>query len=104
MQPKKCLEYRIDGQSLIRTDNEEIMSGSRGYLYLRFDMDEQWKSLVCAVVFTVPNKLDSAVPVIDGVCAVPDSAANVKYFSFYVIGQDGSKVQISTNKEGVKLK
>lgn len=82
-----------EGQQLtVRSRPEHIVAGSRGVLRLRFGFDAEWDGFRACADFG-----GEAVPIIDGACTVPDSAAAQRTVKVRVVGErDGMRMSTGT--------
>ena len=88
----------VDGQNATIKKHGTIVKGTKGYLKCGILFSKEWddmnKVLVCSNTFDFLN--ESAVPIIDGTCMIPDSVTDRKRIFLKIVGRN-QKVKIITN-------
>lgn len=95
----RVLQFLIQKQNIRKDpgcDFSGLVSGSEGYLQARFLCSEEWNGCAVAAVFSSVDGAE-AVPVVDGMCSVPDKILKKKRWWVYTVGSK-SNYRITTNK------
>lgn len=64
------IDFAVNKQSIKRTDNNKIVSGSENYLYARFTFTEDWTGIIKTAVFKSGNKAFNVILDDNGECIV----------------------------------
>lgn len=91
----RVLNFEVESQTLKKSgDFSNIVAGTKNYLVCGFSFnDTDWNQALKVAVFNE----DTAVPILNGSCKVPDNVTDRKSFKFYVVGRIGT-VTIKTNQ------
>lgn len=101
----RVLEFIVNGQIITKNpscDFENLVPGTKGYLYAHFTFSHEWNGAVKAVSFWRGNKECSPQLLNDGCsCAISPDALTGSSFGVSIIGKKGDQV-IPTNRVEVK--
>lgn len=103
----KDLKINVNGQTLSKensSDWNDIMIGSIGYIRFVFIFDSDWKQCPRKAVHFESEGLDTFMPVINGICVLPDEFANAKKVKISLIGEKDDEYRITTNTLEVRQK
>ena len=89
------LEFKIENQSLIRTDDNKAVDLSNNYLECSFSFSEDWDDFAKFVIFRC-NKKSYRVAINDETCLVPYDVLKADKFIITVYGVK-EDVRITTN-------
>lgn len=76
---KQYIEFTINHQRIIRTDDFFVVGGSQRYLHARFKFCEDWNGEEAYAIFTGGGKSYRQL-IVDGECEVPWEVLGVKRF------------------------
>lgn len=85
------LQFKLEKQKLIRTDEEEIASFARNYIHVTFVFDEVWKDLKKYCLFVTPKQDRYVVKLGYGrklSCTIPDEVLQNSFFNISVFADD----------------
>lgn len=71
---QQFITFEVTHQIIKRTDNFEVVGGSRNYLYAKFSCCDDWEGETITAVFTPGGRVTAkpyTQPVVDGQCLVP---------------------------------
>lgn len=89
----------MNGQELSKDPNCDfsgLVPGSSGYLKAVFVLSGMWNTLAKAAVFSADN-VESAMPITNGSCVIPDSVLKWKSFSVKLVGKNDQQM-LQTNR------
>ena len=96
-------EYKLKliGQNLTKVGTwEPLISGSKGYVKFKIDMDDDWKGCTGRVMKFATAKAESYSPIYrDGSCDLPDDVSDYKKIILTAIGVSGDTKIISKSLE-----
>ena len=97
------LNFKAQGQRLVRTDCETVAENSMNYLYAVFELDGNWTGFGIKAVFE--HRGSSYYSLVEGGrCAVPAEVIRWGGFSVSVIGTDGeNNVRITSSRVKVAV-
>lgn len=90
---QQFITFNVDHQIIKRTDNFEVVGGSRNYLYAQFTCCDDWTGEQITAVFTPGGRVAGkpyTQPVVDGQCLVPWEVLTCK--KFYVGLMAGARI------------
>lgn len=96
----RTLKFNVDGQNLKKSPDcnfDNIVKGTKAFLKLSFSFSPEWKG--CAIVVTFWNYDNElcAVPVVNGLCSVPDEVTDYRKIKISLTGKKKG-YKIITNK------
>lgn len=89
------IQFRVEGQSLKRVDNETVAANSKGFLFAKFDVDADWDGLTLKAVFE-QNRKSWAQVLVTGICLVPVEVVSSGNFKVWLEGVDSDEVVRAT--------
>ena len=98
----KILLFNISGQTLTRIDKRQVVGGTYNYLYVGFNLSQDWYNININAIFInnnlPPNTSTTySVPVINGNCLVPWEVITSPNFTISLYGFNDRK-KITTNE------
>lgn len=94
----RTLSFSVKQQRLIKSSNfAHIIAGSKGYLQCSFDFSKDWDGCTKVASFYDLDDHEYAVPIINGVCDVPDEVTDDTLIRIQVFGKRGDDFMIHTN-------
>lgn len=93
------LVFIVEDQELSKDpscDFSRLVPGSSGYLRAVFIFHGFWNTLAKAAVFST-NDIESAMPITNDSCVIPDSVLKEKSFSIRLVGKS-SQQMLQTNR------
>ena len=93
------LAFIVEDQELSKDpscDFSGLVPGSSGYLRVVFVFHGLWDTLAKAAVFST-NGVESAMPITNDSCVIPDSVLKEKSFSIRLVGKN-SQQMLQTNR------
>ena len=93
------LVFVVEDQELNKDpscDFSGLVPGSSGYLRVVFAFHGLWNTLTKAAVFST-NGVESAMPIINDSCVIPDSILKEKSFSIKLVGRNTQQM-LQTNR------
>ena len=93
----RVLQFDVTGQKLSTAgDFSGLVAGTKGYLQTAYNFDSEWDGCRKAAVFSYYGK-EFPVPIINGMCAVPDNVAERKMWKVRLVGEKKG-YRITTNE------
>ena len=80
---KQYIEFKIEHQQIVRTDDFFVVDGTKNYLHARFNLCNDWKGEQIVAVFTAGD-IRKKMEVVDGECCVPWEVLQTGISKFYV--------------------
>ena len=77
---KQYIEFKIEHQTITRTDTFNVVGGSRNYLYARFTFSEEWAEQLPVAFFYSSRGKTYSQEIVNGECLVPWEALMGRYF------------------------
>lgn len=94
------IDFKVQHQTITRTDNYEVVGNSRNYLYARFGFCAEWEGLTQTAVFSTNSGKHYSALIEDGMCPVPWEV--LQSAEFWVGVFAGERVTTSTVRVPVK--
>lgn len=94
------IDFKVQHQTITRTDNYEVVGNSENYLYARFEFCTEWDDIIPTAVFSANNGKHISVLIENGECLVPWEMLRVPEFWVGVFG--GDRQTTDTARVGVK--
>lgn len=94
------IDFKVQQQTITRTDNYEVVGNSENYLYARFEFCTEWDDIIPTAVFSANNGKHISVLIENGECLVPWEMLRVPEFWVGVFG--GDRQTTDTVRVGVK--
>lgn len=88
---KQYIEFVINHQKIVRTDDFFVVGGTKNYLHARIKVCDDWQGEEVVAVFTTGN-ISKKMPVVDGECCVPWEVLQPGIRKFYVGCFAGSRI------------
>ena len=105
MTNKRVLSFVVEGQTIKKDelcDFTGLVSGTKGYYQAKFTFDRTWKDYQKVAVFRT-TAVKKYVPIIDGICEIPDEVTKGLLYYVSVVGvMDG--VSLPTTEVFVRQK
>lgn len=102
MKGKRFLKFVVDGQMIKKTgDFDNIVTGSKGYLFAQFILSPEWHGCKIAASFFSGGKEYPAILDENGVCEIPEQALVKRHFAVSLTGISND-YRIVTHKVFVK--
>lgn len=99
------IDFKVQHQTITRTDKYEVVGGSQNYLHARFTFCAEWADMAVVAVFSTNSGKHYSVAIENGECLVPWEVLLGAEFWVGVFG--GDRLTTSTTrvpvKPGVKL-
>lgn len=99
----RTLNFKVKGQSLSKDpkcDFNNIMSGSKNYLLLKFDFSEDLLNFKKVACFVKGYAIEY-VPIINDCCFVPENITDSHKISFFITFVDND-IKFESNKISIK--
>lgn len=99
------IDFKVQHQTITRTDNYEVVGNSENYLYARFEFCAEWDDIIPTAVFSANNGKHISVLIENGECLVPWEMLRVPEFWVGVFGGDRQTTDTArvAVKPGVKF-
>lgn len=94
------LGFSIDKQTLIRLDNQQVVTGSYNYLYAYFNFSSDWNNVNKNAIFEINGKTYT-MPILNNISLVPWEVIVVPDFTVSAYGFTTTK-RITTNSISVE--
>ena len=83
-----------------KCDFTGLVTGTKGIYMAKFSFDKDWREYRKVAVFRT-TKITKYVPIVNGMCAVPDEVSDAMMYYVSVIGT-GSSVSVPTTEVAVR--
>lgn len=104
----RVLSFIVEGQSIKKDPNCDfsgLVTGTKGFYQAKFTFGKEWKDYKKIAVFR-NRQVTKYVPIMNGVCEIPDEVVDSMLYYVSIIGKSGStsiptiEVSVRQNKGG----